>query len=101
MHIVVALNFWGNAVANKGFWIFYRIYNCKRARIVPVSKLKLFRHIFGALHIRLSLGGSLRANFSTKAKTVILTLQPTILVLSSLCMPIGTPNPLWDLPKLK
>ena len=46
-------------------YLFWNIYHCKKPEHIPVSNLRLFRHVLSILHLRLSLGKSIRANLIT------------------------------------
>ena len=71
MHIAFALNLWGDAIVNMVFLAFRKKCNCRKDRLIPESKLRLFRQIFSIVHLILSLGQSLGAKLSIKANTVV------------------------------
>ena len=41
MHIVAALNLWGDIVASIVFWLFRKISSCRKAKLLLTSKLRL------------------------------------------------------------
>ena len=65
MHVVVVLNLWGDVVASIVFWLFYKAYQCTKAKLVLVSNLRLFGYIISIMNLRLSLGKIFRLNFRT------------------------------------
>ena len=101
IYLAVALNLWGDVFVNMIVLYFRRIYNCKKTKLVFIYNLRLIRYVYSILHLRLDLGLCLKANLSTLAKTVVLPLQPILLMVSSNCILKVTPNPLWYLPNLK
>ena len=92
MHIVVAFNLWGDIVLNIFFQLFWRICDYKKAKLVPISSLRLLKYIFSILCLGLVLKKYLKINLSKKTKTAISPLQPTQLMFSSIFLLIVAPN---------
>ena len=45
-HIVIALNFWGDAVVHMIFWLFCKSNHQRIPKLVPVSNLRLTKYMF-------------------------------------------------------
>ena len=97
IHIVFALNLWSDIIVSMVYWLFLEFYHWKWTKLVPVTNLRLLRYVLSVLYLRLSPKKNLQVYLRKKAKAVVLPLQPTELMLSSICMLKVTPNPLSNL----
>ena len=55
MHVVVALNLWGNVVVYMIIWVFGKSCAQRKVRLIPVSNLRLLRYVFSILSLGLGL----------------------------------------------
>ena len=55
MHIAVGLNPWGDIIVYMILWHFCKSHHQRTPELVPVSNLKLLKHVFNILSLRLSL----------------------------------------------
>ena len=68
MHSVGILNLWGNAVVNMIFWPFKKNDIYKKTKLVFLSNLRLFTHVFSVLRLILYLSVPLITNLALEPK---------------------------------